>query len=72
MEQKNGVQETLQKNGVLFKIEEMNTGLPEIISEETFVELLEMNIEGDSSLPKSIDDEGWENDDLDEDGLTFA
>ena len=72
MEQKNGVQETLRKNGVLFKIDEMNTGLPEIISEETFVELLEMNIEGDSSLPKSIDDEGWENDDLDEDGLTFA
>ena len=72
MEQKNGVQETLRKNGVLFKIDEMNSGLPEIISEETFVELLEMNIEGDSSLPKSIDDEGWENDDLDEDGLTFA
>lgn len=72
MEQKNGVQETLRKSGVLFKIDELNDGLPEIISEETFVQLLEMNIEADSSLPKSIDDEGWENDDLDEDGLTFV
>ena len=72
MEQKNGVQETLQKNGVLFKIDEMNSGMPEIISEETFVELLEMNIEGDSTLPQTIDDEGWENDDLDGDGLTFV
>ena len=59
MEQKNGVQETLRKSGVLFKIDELNDGLPEIISEETFVQLLEMNIEADSSLPKSIDDEGW-------------
>ena len=72
MEQKNGVQETLRKNGVLFKIDEMNEGMPEIISEETFVQLLEMNIEGDSPLPQSIDDEGWENDDLDGDGLTFV
>ena len=72
MEQKNGVQETLRKNGVLFKIDEMNSGMPEIISEETFVELLEMNIEGDSTLPQTIDDEGWENDDLDGDGLTFV
>ena len=72
MEQKNGVQETLRKSGVLFKIDELNDGLPEIISEGTFVQLLEMNIEADSSLPKSIDDEGWENDDLDEDGLTFV
>jgi hypothetical protein len=72
MEQKNGVQETLRKNGVLFKIDEMNDGMPEIISEETFVQLLEMNIEGDSPLPQSIDDEGWENDDLDGDGLTFV
>jgi len=72
MEQKNGVQETLRKSGVLFKIDEMNSGLPEIISEETFVELLEMNIEGEESMPQSIDDVGWENEDLDDDGLTFV
>ena len=72
MEQKNGVQRTLQKNGVMFKIDELQNGLPEIISEETFVNLLEMNIDGNDELPTSIDDEGWENDDLDEDGLTFA
>ena len=72
MEQKNGVQRTLQKNGIMFKIDELQTGLPEIISEETFVNLLEMNIDGNDELPTNIDDEGWENDDLDEDGLTFA
>lgn len=72
MEQKNGVQRTLQKGGVLFKIEELQQGMPEIISEETFVELLEMNIDQMDELPESIDDEGWENDDLDDDGLTFA
>ena len=72
MEQKNGVQRTLQKNGVMFKIDEVQAGLPEIISEETFVNLLEMNIDGDDALPTDINDEGWENDDLDEDGLTFV
>ena len=71
MEQKNGVQRTLQKGGVLFKIDELQQGMPEIISEETFIELLEMNIDSSDSMPTSIDDEGWENDDLDEDGLTF-
>ena len=52
MEQKNGVQRTLQKGGVLFKIEELQQGMPEIISEETFVELLEMNIDQMDELPK--------------------
>ena len=42
MEQKNGVQRTLMANGIMFKIEEQQAGLPEIISEETFVELLQM------------------------------
>ena len=46
MEQKNGVQQTLLKGGVLFKIEEQQAGLPEIISEETFMELLEMQVDG--------------------------
>ena len=72
MEQKNGVQHTLQQNGVLFKIDERHGGMPEIISEETFVELLSMNLDAEDEMPTSIDDEGWENDDLEDDGLTFA
>ena len=71
MEQKNGVQHTLMANGIMFKIEEQQSGLPEIISEETFVNLLELNIDGSDELPNSIDDEGWESDDLEDDGLTF-
>ena len=35
MEQKNGVQNTLRNSGILFKIDERQEGLPEIISEET-------------------------------------
>ena len=72
MEQKNGVQNALRNGGILFKIDERQEGLPEIISEETFVELLEMNIEGEEAMPQSIDDVGWEHDDLDEDGLSFV
>ena len=72
MEQKNGVQNTLMSNGIMFKIEEHQTGMPEIISEETFVQLLEMNITAEDEMPVSLDDEGWENDDLEDDGLTFA
>ena len=66
------MQQSLRKGGILFKIDEQQEGLPEIISEETFVELLEMNIEGDEALPSSIDDMGYETDDLDEDGLSFV
>ena len=66
MEQKNGVQQTLLQNGLMFKIDEVQAGLPEIISEETFREMLTM---ADDSLPTSIDDEEYENDDLDDDGL---
>lgn len=71
MEQKNGVQQTLMANGIMFKIEEQQSGLPEIISEETFVQLLEMNTSIEDELPTSIDDVGWEDDDLEDDGLTF-
>jgi hypothetical protein len=71
MEQKNGVQETLRQNGIMFKIEEQQAGLPEIISEETFIDLLELNVE-DDEMPTDINDVGWEDDDLDDDGLTFA
>ena len=68
MEQKNGVQATLMQNGIMFKIDEQQSGLPEIISEETFMELLMMD---DDNMPTSIDDEDYENEDLDDDGLTF-
>ena len=66
MEQKNGIQHTLMQNGIMFKIDEQQAGLPEIISEETFMELLMMQ---DDDLPTSIEDEGYEHDDLDDDGL---
>ena len=69
MEQKNGVQQTLMANGIMFKIEERQSGLPEIISEDTFMELLMM---ADDDLPTSIEDEGYENDDLDDDGLMIG
>ena len=69
MEQKNGVQNTLMQNGIMFKIEERQAGLPEIISEDTFMELLMM---ADDDLPTSIDDEGYENEDLDDDGLMIG
>ena len=71
MEQKNGVQQTLMQNGIMFKIDEQQAGLPEIISEETFIDLLELNVE-DDEMPTDINDVGWEDDDLDDDGLTFA
>ena len=69
MEQKNGVQRTLMQNGIMFKIEEQQSGLPEIISEETFIDILTMQ---DEDLPTSIDDEGYENEDLDDDGLMIG
>ena len=68
MEQKNGVQEMLMSNGILFKVEELQGGLPEIISEETFVELLTMQ---EDTMPTSIDDIGYEDDDIDNDGLAL-
>jgi len=72
MEQKNGVQEMLLANGIVFKIDEQQGGLPEIISEQTFVDLLELNVDGDDELPTDIMDIGWEDDDLEDDGLQFA
>ena len=71
MEQKNGVQQTLMANGIMFKIGEQQAGLPEIISEETFVELLELNVDNSEEMPTDIMDTGWEDDDLEDDGLTF-
>ena len=55
----------------MFKIDEQQAGLPEIISEETFVELLELNVDNSDELPSDIEDVGYEDDDLEDDGLTF-
>ena len=71
MEQKNGVQQTLMSNGIMFKIEEQQSGMPEIISEETFCDLLELNVDNSDEMPTDIEDVGWEDDDLEDDGLTF-
>jgi hypothetical protein len=71
MEQKNGVQQTLMANGIMFKIDEQQSGMPEIISEETFVELLELNVDNSEEMPTDIMDTGWEDDDLEDDGLSF-
>ena len=69
MEQKNGVQETLMANGIMFKIDEMQQGVPEIISEETFMQLLTLQLDDEDSMPADIDDDEYENEDLDDDGL---
>ena len=70
MEQKNGIQGMLQNNGILFRVDETSNGLPEIISEETFMELLTMNQHDEMST--DIHDIGWENDDLEDDDLMFT
>ena len=67
MEQKNGVQETLMASGIVFKIDEQQSGLPEIISEETFCELLELSADASEEMSTDIMDEGWEIDDIDDD-----
>ena len=69
MEQKNGIQNTLLSNGIVFKIDEQQGGLPEIISEQTFIDLLQM--QDDDSLPTDIMDAGWEDEDLNDDDLQF-
>ena len=66
MEQRNGVQDTLRESGIIFKIDEHQVGLPEILSEETFIDLLELS---DDQLSTDIDDQGYEDDDLEDDGL---
>lgn len=72
MEQKNGVQAALMSSGIIFKIDEQQSGMPEIISEETFCDLLELNVDNSEELPTDIMDAGWEDDDLEDDGLTFV
>ena len=55
----------------MFKIDENQQGLPEIISEDTFMTLLMMQ-DDDDSIPVDLDDEGWEDDDLSDDGLMIG
>ena len=69
MEQKNGIQNMLMTNGILFKVEEQQGALPEIISEETFINLLQLQSESEDTMPTDINDIGWEDDDLDNDDL---
>ena len=69
MEQKNGIQGMLRQNGILFKIDEQQGPLPEVLSEQTFIELLELSGDDESTMPTDIMDKGWEDDDLDEDDL---
>lgn len=57
--------------GVVFKIDEQQGALPEIISEETFINLLELQHQSHDDLSTDIMDPGWEDDDLDEDDLQF-
>lgn len=59
-------------NGIIFKIEEVSAGIPEIISEDTFCELLIMNSDEEDEMPTDINDPGYEFDDLDDDDLTFV
>ncbi|MFZ8903633.1 MAG: hypothetical protein ACO20I_06845 [bacterium] len=71
MELKTNIQTMLMDNGIVFKIDEVSSGLPEIISEDTFCELLIMNSDEDE-MPTDINDPGYEFDDLDDDDLTFV
>lgn len=72
MEMKTNIQSMLLDNGIVFKIDEVSGGLPEIISEDTFCELLIMNSEDEDEMPTDINDPGYEFDDLDDDDLTFV
>ena len=69
MLQKNGIQETLMANGIVMKVDEMQGDVPEIISEDTFVSLLEFTLAESEDLPTDLEDVGWEDEDLGDDGL---
>ena len=62
MEMKNGIQCTLRSSGMLFRIEEPQQGMPDIISEETFIELLKLYDQDE--VPTDINDVGWEDEDI--------
>ena len=63
--QKNGIQATLAQSGILFKIQEQEGPLPEIISEETFMDLIAM--QNSDEINPDIEDQGWENEEIDDD-----
>ena len=63
--QKNQIQQALMSQGILLKLEEAESGYPELMSEKTFIELL--SLADDDELPTSIDDMGWEDEDLGDD-----
>ena len=69
MELKNGIQQMLQVNGILMRIEEDQAAMPEVISEETFADLLKLH--DDDEMPSDINDVGWEDEDLGGDDLMF-
>jgi hypothetical protein len=59
-------------NGIMFKIDEMQQGVPEIMSEETFMQLLKLQMDDEEPMPTDIEDEGYEDEDLDDDGLIIG
>ena len=74
--------EILDKNNIIVQVEPSNVNeepikqsllkenaLPEIISEETFINLLQLQSESEDTMPTDINDIGWEDDDLDNDDL---
>ena len=59
MEQKNGVQQTLMSNGIMFKIEEQQSGMAEIISEQTHIDF--ENIRQDTGQVSVFEEmAGWD------------
>ena len=63
--QKNQIQQALMSQGILLRLDEQEQGYPEVISEDTFVELLALS--DDDELPTDIEDMGWEDEDLGDD-----
>ena len=64
MAQQNSIQEHLLTQGTVMELHVDASDSPEILSEETFVELLKLQMDEADNLPDDIDDEGWEEDDL--------
>lgn len=71
MEQKNQVRIALASQGIIFKMDEPSE-MPELVSEETFLDMLELSMDGADDLSPDIYDIGWEDEDLGDDGLSFA
>lgn len=65
MAQQNSIQEHLLAQGTIMELHIDASDSPEILSEHTFIELLQLQMDEPDILPQSIDDEGWEDDDDD-------